>query len=218
MLRQGSVLLAGLILLLLAVTGCGQTEVVVEVTRVVEEVVEVTVEVSVTQVVEVTRVVPEIMTVVVFPTAEPATATPEPTATLEASPTATAAPTSLPEPTSPPARSHMSGDVIAAFQAAGLEVGSTTVLSPNSDASLMPKTYAEGTRFIIPSLGSDRGGRVFSFATTADRDAVTSYYDTIAASGLTNWYSVNGLLVLQINGDLPSERWLEYEAVFQGLR
>ena len=41
---------------------------------------------------------------------------------------------------------------------------------------------------------------------------------TVTAAGLGTWYSVNNLLVLQINSDLTQERWFEYESVFQSLR
>jgi hypothetical protein len=32
------------------------------------------------------------------------------------------------------------------------------------------------------------------------------------------WLSTNGLPLLLINNQLPRDRWLEYAAVFQGLR
>ncbi len=200
---MGLVLIAGLVAGLLA--GCAPGEVVVEVTRVVEEVVEVTV--------EVTRVVPEVMTVVVFPTAEPVTATPEASATPTATPTAepTAAPTAAPA-----ARSYTSGDVIAAFQAAGLEVGTVSPLEVEPGAPL-PQSHIEASRFLIPSLGEGNGGRVFSFANQTERDMVYEYYQNLPLAGFSTWVSANGLLVLQINSSLPRERWLEYEGVFQGL-
>ncbi len=197
---------------LLLLVACGTTE-VVEVTRVIESVAEVTVEVPVTQVVEVTRVVPEIVTVVVFPTAAPASPTPEATATLEP----TAAPTLPPQPTLPPARSYSSADVIAAFQAAGLEVGDTSVI-PTDDPGPVPNSYVEATRFLIPSLGPDSGGRVFSFASVGERDMVLEYYQNLPLAGFTTWVTADGLLVLQINNQLPRERWLEYVAVFEGLQ
>ena len=205
--RRFLVVVFGLLLL----AGCGGQEVMVEVTRVVERVAEVTMEVPVTRLVEVTRVVPEIMTVVVYPTAEPASATPEATATTE--PTAT--PMAL--PTAPPARSYASGDVIAAFQAAGLEVGGTSPI-PTDDPGPVPNSYVEATRFLIPSLGPESGGRVFSFASMNERDMVLKYYQNLPLAGFTTWVTSNGLLVLQINNQLPRERWLEYDSVFQGLR
>ena len=115
--------------------------------------VEVTQEAEVTRIIEVTRLVPEIMTVVVFPTDEPVPPTAEVTATLEPLPTDIPLPAATLEPAAvAPTQSHTSADVIAAFQAAGLEVGATTAFIPQSDPSLTPKTYTEGTRFVIPSL------------------------------------------------------------------
>lgn len=201
----------------LLLVACGTTEVVVEVTRVIERVAEVTVEVPVTQVVVVTRIVPEIVTVVVFPTAAPASPTPETTATLEPTAVPTTAPTLPPQPTSPPTRSYSSADVIAAFQAAGLEVGSTSAI-PTDDPGPVPNSYVEATRFLIPSLGPDSGGRVFSFASGGERDMVLEYYQNLPLAGFTTWVTADGLLVLQINNQLPRERWLEYVAVFEALQ
>lgn len=204
------------ILLLLILAACaGRPTAVVQTIKVTSEVtriVETTVQVEVTRLIEVTRVVPEIMTVVVFPTAEPATPT------IENTPIPTPAPTSTPQPTAPLARAYTSADVIAAFQAAGLEIGATTPIDPATEGGLVPKSYLEGTRFLIPSLGGDQGGRVFSFASTAERDMVFEYYQNLPLAGFSTWVSANGLLVLQINNLLPRDRWLEYEAVFQGLR
>ncbi len=182
-------------------------EVISEVTRLVQA----TVEVEVTRLVEVTRIVPEIMTVVVFPTAAPPTPTDETTPTPESTETAT------PAPTTASARTYTSGDVLAAFQAAGLEVGTVSPLVVEPGAPL-PQSYVEASRFLIPSIGEGNGGRVFSFANIRERDMVYEYYLHLPLPGLSTWVSANSLLVLQINDALPRDRWLEYEAVFQGLK
>lgn len=111
--------------------------------------------------------------------------------------------------------SYTSDDAIDAFRAAGLEVGDTIPMDPNEE-TLAPKTWVEGQRFLIPSLGEDRGGRVMSFANDADLQVMQDYYEGFSGL-LASWVSVKDNLLLQVSVDLPREQWLEYEAAFQSL-
>jgi hypothetical protein len=110
---------------------------------------------------------------------------------------------------------YTSEDAIAAFRTAGLEVGDTIMMDPNEN-SILPKTWVEAQRFLIPSLGEDRGGRVFSFANDDELKVIQDYYEGFTGV-LANWVSVKDNLVLQIGADLPRDKWLEYEAAFQSL-
>lgn len=110
---------------------------------------------------------------------------------------------------------YTSQDAIDAFQAAGLEAENPTAIDPNED-NPVPKTFVEGQRFLIPSMGEDRGGRVFSFASEGELAQLRDYYEGFSGM-LGSWVSVKDNLVLQVSVDLPREQWLEYEAVFQGL-
>jgi hypothetical protein len=71
-----------------------------------------------------------------------------------------------------------------------------------------------GTRFLIPSLGPDNGGRVFICSDAGDRAALTGYYNGLAAMGsiYVSWVFVKGNVVVQINGMLPDETARKYEA------
>lgn len=197
-------------LVILSATSCQQSPQaitsVVEITREVEVTRELDREV--TRIVEVTRLIPEIVTVVVFPTEEP---------TLTAIPTdvPTLVPTSVTESQGFEFQKYDSTDAIAAFQNAGLEVGSI-IPEVQEAGGLRPNTWVEGNRFLIPSLGDDRGGRVLSFASQNDLRIIEDYYKGFSGF-LASWVSVKHNLVLQVGADLPREQWLQYEKVFQAL-
>ena len=118
-------------------------------------------------------------------------------------------------------------EVIQAFENAGLEVGETYPVEqePGWDESRVPKTYAQGARFTIPSLGvpeegvpgpRDRGGRVFVFDSQRDLDAVRGYYEALGPSALPHVYvKEEVLLLLQITNDLPKAEADRYAAVLQ---
>ena len=107
----------------------------------------------------------------------------------------------------------MTGEtVIAAFKKAGLEAESVRPMT-SQDYGTAPKV-CKGTRFFIPSLGPDNGGRVFICSNTKDRDALTGYYNGLAAMGsiYVSWVFFKGNVVVQINGLLPDETARKYEA------
>lgn len=169
-------------------TVVSEIPVTVEVTRPVEvtRLVEATVEVEVTRLVEVM-----------------VTVTPSPSP--EASPTAEAA----------EFQKYTSQDAIDAFIAAGLEAESPEPVDPN-DQSPLPKTFVEAQRFFIPSLGEDRGGRVFSFANQRELDIVRDYYEAFTGA-LASWVFVKDNLIVQIAADYPREQALLYETVLGSL-
>ena len=102
--------------------------------------------------------------------------------------------------------------VIAAFTKAGLEAANVRPMT-SQDYGEAPQVCS-GTRFFIPSLGPDNGGRVFICSNTRDRDALTGYYNGLAARGsiYVSWVFVKGNVVVQINGMLPDETARKYEA------
>ena len=65
-----------------------------------------------------------------------------------------------------------SEEVVLAFKEEGLEVGA---FYPFTSPGLVPQTYTEATRFEIPSLGPDEGGRVFVFENREDLAIVREY-------------------------------------------
>mgnify|MGYP001117553000 CR=1 FL=1 len=110
---------------------------------------------------------------------------------------------------------YTSQDAINAFVAAGLEAESPTPIDPNEE-TLLPKTFVEGQRFLITSLGEDRGGRVFSFENEKELNAIKDYYE--AFSGLFgSWVFVEANLVVQIGNDLPKAKAEQYERALAAL-
>ena len=103
-------------------------------------------------------------------------------------------------------------DVVAAFKGAGLEAESTRSMT-KEDYGLAPYVCT-GTRFLIPSLGPDNGGRIFICDNEEDRDALSNYYIEMGKSSAMffSWVFVKGDVVVQINGDLPEDIALKYEA------
>ncbi len=181
------------------------------------QVIEVTREVPVTVVAEVTKEVP--VTVVVTQLVEVVvTATPEPTATLE--PTATPEPTAtvLPPTEAPALAGWTSAQVAEAFSNAGLEAVNVRPLTKD-DYGMAPMVALEGSRFFIPSLCPDCGGRIFSFSSQSDLDILRTYYTSLAESSALffSWVFAKDNILVQINGDLPEDIARQYEAVLDTL-
>lgn len=176
---------------------------VAETTRLVPQTIEVTR--IIPQTIEVTRIVTQTVTVtqiveiVVTATPEPATPTPQPTPTAEV-------------------QSWSSSQVIAAFKAAGLEAESTWAMTAN-DYGAAPMVAVEGTRFLIPSLCADCGGRVMSFASQRDLDATKAYYVELGKNSALffSWTFSKDNILVQINGSLPETTARLYEAALGSL-
>jgi len=112
-----------------------------------------------------------------------------------------------------------SADVVEAFRAAGLECESTRPME-KADYGMAPMTAVEGTRFLVPSLGPDNGGRILRFENEADLVRMRDYYVKAgeASAMLFSWVFVKDNIVVQINGDLPEEQAKKYEAALNGLK
>jgi hypothetical protein len=103
-----------------------------------------------------------------------------------------------------------SEEVVLAFEEVGLEVGDFYPVEWERAfaRSPVPKTYEEGTRFEIPSMGKNEGGRVFVFESKEDLRVVRRYYEQIErmpvfGPALHSHLYEDGLVLLQINGELP---------------
>jgi hypothetical protein len=103
-------------------------------------------------------------------------------------------------------------DVVQAFKAAGLEAENTQPMTKD-DYGAAPY-LCTGTRFYIPSLGENKGGRILVCDNAADRDAMANFYTELGQSSALffSWVFVKGNVVVQINGDLPEEQAIKYEA------
>lgn len=165
----------------------------IEITRIVPETVEVT------RVVPQTVVATRLVQVVVTATPEP------PTPTLEPTPTSAF-------------QKWTSSQAIEAFKAAGLEAEDTHPMTKD-DYGMAPMVAVEGIRFLIPSLCDDCGGRVLSFDSPDDLEKTKAFYVTLGeeSAWLFSWVFTRDNILVQINGDLPQERALEYEAALESL-
>jgi hypothetical protein len=102
-------------------------------------------------------------------------------------------------------------DVVTAFKNAGLEAENTKQMGKD-DYGAAP-LVCEGTRFFIPSLGQDKGGRIFICDNNDDRDSLAKYYQDLGKSSALffSWVFVKDNIVVQINGDLKEDIALKYE-------
>lgn len=112
-----------------------------------------------------------------------------------------------------------SADVVAKLRSEGLVADNPTAMEPK-DFGIAPVSE-DATRFLIPSLGADNGGRAFVFKSTDELQKTKSSYDDLGKeSGLLfSWTFANGNkgVLVQINGDLPKVQAKRYEAVIAGL-
>jgi len=128
-------------------------------------------------------------------------------------------PTSTPEPSPTPAfQKWTSTDVVNIFKSAALEVEEPRPMTKD-DYGMAPMRAIEGTRFLIPSLCSDCGGRIFSFSNQEDLDLTKTYYEELGKSSAIffSWVFVKDNILVQINGDLPEEKARQYEASLNSL-
>lgn len=108
-------------------------------------------------------------------------------------------------------------DVITAFQEAGLEAETPMPMTAD-DYGLAPMV-GEGVRFLIPSLGEDKGGRVIVTDNSEDAEKLVTYYTSLgeASALFFTWAFRNGNTVVQINGDLPESTARQYEAALNAM-
>ncbi len=202
--RPKFILLLWLATFAVIMSSCQGAARIVEVTRVVPQTIEVTrvvpQTIEVTTVVRQTVVATQIVQVVVTATPEPATPTPVSTPT-------------------PVFQKWTSGQVIEAFQAASLEAEAARPMT-RDDYGMAPMLAVEGTRFLIPSLCADCGGRVLSFSSQDDLDATEAYYVELGKSSAIffSWTFTKDNILVQINGDLPEEKARQYEATLDTLK
>jgi hypothetical protein len=102
--------------------------------------------------------------------------------------------------------------VIESFKAKGLEAENSTEMTKD-DYGPAP-FVCEGRRFFIPSIGDGKGGRAFVCETEADLVSLKNYYDSLGRGSamLFSHTFRKGMVLVQINGDLPEATAKQYEA------
>jgi hypothetical protein len=108
--------------------------------------------------------------------------------------------------------------VVREFRAHGLEAAKPRRMT-RDDYGFAPYV-GQGVRFLIPSLGENRGGRVFS-GRLGELRRLKAYYDDLGEGSaiLFSWTYLNrrARILVQINGELSHAKWLKYRAVVRGL-
>ncbi len=101
---------------------------------------------------------------------------------------------------------------------AGLELENTRPIEKTKeDHGMSPMSEAEGTRFYLPSLCSDCGGRIFSFSSEEDLQIMKNYFEELGKqSGLFfSWVFTKDNILIQINGDLSEDRAEKYKEALE---
>lgn len=88
------------------------------------------------------------------------------------------------------------------------------------DYGLAPMTATEGQRFLIPSLGEDNGGRVFSYSKPEDLEKMRRYYESLGreSAAFFSWVFIRENILVQINGQLPEVKARQYEAALHEMK
>lgn len=110
-----------------------------------------------------------------------------------------------------------SSDVVAEFRKAGLEAESPAEMAAQ-DYGAAP-FVGEGTRFLIPSLGEGKGGRVVVTDNRADADNLANYYTSLGegSAAFFSWVFQKDNIIVQINGELPEDQARQYEAALNAM-
>ncbi|KFN03591.1 stress protein [Bacillus clarus] len=105
--------------------------------------------------------------------------------------------------------------IITEFKNAGLEAENPTDL-PQKEFGNMRK---EGKRIVVPTLGEDKGGRLFEITKKEDLEKAKKYYDELGNSApmLFSHTYAKGNFLLQMNGDMKDEEFAKYKGVIDKL-
>jgi hypothetical protein len=102
-------------------------------------------------------------------------------------------------------------DVIASFKASNLEAENSFKMGPD-DYGFAP-FVCEGTRFFIPSLGENNGGRVFICENQEELKSLEEYYQELGKTSAMfySWTFHKDNILVQINGSLDEDIAMKYK-------
>lgn len=108
--------------------------------------------------------------------------------------------------------------MLAAFRASGVELGATNDIHPDGQGPA-PDSEVDGIRFLVPSLGANAGGRIFTFANQRDLTFKRSYFAGLGQIGpaFRSWVFVRDNIVVQITSDMAESQARRYEAALHGM-
>ena len=103
-----------------------------------------------------------------------------------------------------------------AFRDANLECENPQPMSKTND-SLLPKTFLDAKRCVVPSVDADHGLRVFAFENERDLKMVKDYYEGF--TGIFGSYVyVRGNLLFQTSVSMSKELAEQYREVFESFQ
>lgn len=113
---------------------------------------------------------------------------------------------------------HTSKEVADILTTTGLEVENATEMTA-TDYGLAPM-LGEGTRFTIPSLGEDKGGRIIVTENATDAKTLSDYYTNLGEQSALffSWVFTRDNVVIQVNGELPKEQALLYKDALDNMK
>jgi hypothetical protein len=129
-------------------------------------------------------------------------------------------PTETPLPTPTPILPPKTvDDIIARFKLAGLEAENAYPMQPQ-DYGFAPYLCSDAARrFFIPSLGPDKGRRLYKCKNTADASKLKKYYDDLGKQSALffSWTYQNRGVLVQLNGELSATKAAAYGSVIAAL-
>lgn len=124
--------------------------------------------------------------------------------------------TVLATPVPPAGKNWTTSQVTNAFRRAKLEISNPRPMT-NDDYGNVPHLATEAIRFFLPTLGGQKGGRIYDFASASDLQTVKRYYDSGSGAASPPWVFVRDNILVQITGDLPENRAKLYQAALNSL-
>jgi len=121
-------------------------------------------------------------------------------------------------PASPDFQKWTSQQIIAEFQAAGLEIGAPVSLT-SEDFNMFIRKTDDAKFYFIPSACEGCRGRVFAYSNKTDLNLTKSYYENLAKGGnwLHSWLFIKDNILIQMPGDIPEEKALRYQQVLESI-
>lgn len=109
--------------------------------------------------------------------------------------------------------------VVAAIEAAGLEVKIVRTGKKYEDDGLSMFMAVDAARFRIPSAGENEGGIILSFYNADDLARMQNYYLGLnrAMPEYSSWVFVKDNILLQINRSLPGAEARKYAAALDAM-
>jgi hypothetical protein len=106
------------------------------------------------------------------------------------------------------------------FRDQGLEVGDSYPIEedPGHAKFIGPKTYQEGTRFLLPSAGEDTGRQVYTYASRDDLEVMKNYWESLNEDTSGMLYSQvydKGTVLVHITGQFSKGEADRYSQVLQ---